>query len=105
MRVDVLTFEGCPNAEAAIALVTELIEELRIRADVHEVQVESPDQAALLGFLGSPTIRVEGQDVEPGAAARSDYALACRVYRTSAGAAGVPDRAWVERALVAAARS
>jgi hypothetical protein len=102
MRVEVLMFEGCPHAEAAVALVNELAEGLGIDADVTEVQVESLEEAARLGFLGSPTIRVDGKDVEPGADKRGDYTLACRVYRTSAGTAGVPDRAWIQQALAAA---
>jgi len=52
-----------------------------------------------LGFLGSPKIRVDGKDVEPGADKRGDFALACRVHRTSAGTAGVRERAWIQAAL------
>jgi hypothetical protein len=102
MLVEVLSFEGCPSADAAVALVNELVEELGIEAAVRHVQVESPEEATRLGFLGSPTIRVAGKDVEPGADKRGDYALACRVYRTSAGTASVPDRAWIHEALRAA---
>ena len=43
------------------------MEELGIDADVREIPVESPEEAGQLGFLGSPTVRVEGDDVEPGA--------------------------------------
>jgi len=93
-----------PSAKAAVAVVNELVKELSIDADVHEVRVESLEEATRLGFLGSPTIRVAGKDVEPGADRRGDYALACRVYRTSAGTAGVPDRAWIQEALSAAGR-
>jgi peroxiredoxin len=43
------------------------------------------DQATARKFLGSPTIRVNGIDIEPGSEARSDYALACRAYLRSDG--------------------
>lgn len=60
------------------------------------------DGASRLGFLGSPTIRVGGRDVEPGAGDRRDFALSCRVYRTAAGVAGQPDEVWVSEALTRA---
>ena len=101
--MDVLTFEGCPNAATALLLVRELVGELGIDADVHELRVESLEEAERLRFLGSPTIRIEGKDVEPGADERRDYVLACRVYRTNRGIAGVPDRAWVREALTTGA--
>lgn len=53
-------------------------------------------------FLGSPTVRVNGRDVEPGAEERTDYVLACRVYRGEAGFSGQPDERWVREALAEA---
>jgi hypothetical protein len=50
-------------------------------------------------FLGSPTIRVNGRDVEPGADDRETFVLACRVYRTEAGISGQPLDAWIRAAL------
>jgi hypothetical protein len=52
MEVEVLTFEGCPNAEAALALVHELIRELGVDAVVREIRVESPEAAERHRFLG-----------------------------------------------------
>lgn len=51
-----------------------------------------------LRFLGSPTVRVEGRDVEPGAEVRTDFALSCRVFRTEGGAAGQPNPRWIREA-------
>jgi glutaredoxin len=104
MHVEVLTFEGCPNGQRAIDLVHELAGELGVDLDMRETRVESPEEAERLRFLGSPTIRVDEKDVEPGAEQRRDYVLACRVYRTPAGITGVPDRIWVQQALAAAAK-
>jgi hypothetical protein len=100
MMIEVLTFDGCPHEEAAIGLVVELARELRIRPDVQLIVVVDTDMAARLRFLGAPTIRVEGRDVEPAAEYRRDYGLACRLYKTSAGVSPTPDRAWVRSALL-----
>jgi len=63
--------------------------------------VEVPDDAAAQSqrFLGSPTLRVDGRDVEPGAELRTDFGLKCRLYRTEDGFAGVPQDDWVLDAL------
>jgi hypothetical protein len=49
-------------------------------AEIILKKVLSREQAAARQFLGSPTIRIDGVDIEPGADARHDYALACRAY-------------------------
>ena len=50
-------------------------------------------------FLGSPTVRVDGRDVEPGAQERDDFGLKCRLYRTPAGLRGAPPDQWILDAL------
>jgi len=60
-----------------------------------------PDDAAAQSerFLGSPTVRVDGRDVEPGADQRTDFGLKYRLYRTEDGFAGLPLDDWVLDAL------
>lgn len=101
-RVEILYFDGCPNHELARALVERVAAELRMEPAIELVEVAA-DSAAELRFVGSPTIRVEGRDVEPGADERHEFALSCRVYRTERGPAGQPDEAWIRDALTEAA--
>ena len=98
-RIEVLTFYGCPNATAAQALVDRVVAGLDVEVEVASVRVPDVDAAERLRFLGSPTIRVDGTDIEPGAAGRSGYALACRVYATDSGASNLPDEGWLRAAL------
>lgn len=102
--VEVLYFDGCPNHVEVVALVERLSGELGLDPEVRLVNVPDPDTAERERFLGSPTIRVDGRDVEPGAAERTDFVLSCRVYRTRDGLAGQPSESWVREALEAAAR-
>lgn len=102
-RVEVLTFAGCPNAEPALALVERISTELGIDADVQTIEVGDADQADQLRFLGSPSIRVNGRDVEPGADDRSDFAFSCRVYSSESGLKGHPDERWLRRAFMGSA--
>jgi hypothetical protein len=97
--VEVLTFKGCPHAEAALELVERLIAESGVRATVRRVDVPDSDAAAAQRFLGSPTIRVNGRDIEPGVGEPHQYGLSCRVYRTDNGVRGQPDERWLRDAL------
>jgi hypothetical protein len=95
MQIDVLYCAGCPNYGPAVELVREVVRDLRLELPVHEVEVLDAEAARRLGSLGSPTIRVDGRDVEPHAEHRTDFALSCRLY----GHSGVPPRSWIETAL------
>jgi hypothetical protein len=91
MKVELLYFDGCPNHEALLPRLRGLLE----GADVKLRAVESDEAAQRLGFLGSPTVRIDGRDVEPDADQRRDYGLKCRLYRTADGLAGAPPDAWI----------
>jgi hypothetical protein len=80
MRIEVLYFDGCPNHKPAVERVQELLRDEGISAEVLEVNVREPSVAQELGFLGSPTVRVNGQDVEPEARTAGEYGMMCRTY-------------------------
>jgi hypothetical protein len=56
-------------------------------------------------FLDSPTVRVNGRDVEPDAERRTDYGMKCRLYRTPGGVSGQPPQEWLRAALGRAAQA
>jgi hypothetical protein len=99
-QVDILYFQGCPNWQQTRALVERLSLELQIDVDLRLVEVADLDAAYELRFLGSPTVRVDGRDIEPGADDRQEYVFACRVYKTEAGLSGQPDERWLHAALM-----
>lgn len=100
--VEILYFDGCPNHETARELVERIAAEVDVTAEIQLVTVPDADAAARERFLGSPTVRIDGDDVEPGAEDRCEYVLACRIYRTDQGFAGQPDEAWLRQALLGA---
>ena len=79
-RIDVLYFEGCPNHKSAMALVLDVVRGLGLDVEVKEIEVRGPEDAGRLHFLGSPTIQIDGVDVEPAARNRTDFGFACRTY-------------------------
>jgi hypothetical protein len=98
--VEVFYFDGCPNHGPALALVERVARELGLSPEIRLVHVPDQEAAQRLRFLGSPTIRVAGRDVDPHSEERGDYALSCRVFRTDAGIVGQPDERWVRDALL-----
>lgn len=97
--IEVLGFDGCPHTGPALELVGRVCAELELDADVRFVEVPDPGTADRLRFLGSPTIRVDGCDIEPGAETRTVYVHSCRVYPGAAGLTGLPDERWLRTAL------
>lgn len=98
MKIEILYFEGCPNHESAERAVREVLEELNVDADIRRVDVPDAATAERVGFPGSPTVRVDGEDITPGEN-NGTYSLSCRVYRTSSGMAGVPDKDTIRAAI------
>ncbi|MDD7921320.1 hypothetical protein [Actinomycetospora callitridis] len=64
-----------------------------------EREINDEAQAVAESFLGSPTVRVDGRDVETGAVERTDFGMSCRIYLTVDGSRGTPPDEWVRRAL------
>src|SRR5437660_2019193 len=79
MRVEILYFSGCPNHAPAVNCVREVLAQEESQAEMIEVEVRDVATAQRIGFLGSPTIRVDGQDGEH--AARREAACG-REFRT-----------------------
>ncbi len=103
-HVEILYFDGCPNHDDARALIERIAAELQLVPRIDLVKVPDAEAAIALRFLGSPTVRVDGRDVEPGADERAEVAFSCRVYRSENGFSGQPNEAWVRAALEHARR-
>jgi len=87
LRVDLLTTLDCPHAERVEAILRSALSEDGREGRVHRVYVTDLDNAAGLGFHGSPTIRIDGRDVVP-VPADLPINLGCRLYRQPNGTLG-----------------
>jgi hypothetical protein len=103
-RIELLYWEGCPSYPDALAELRAALTELgRADAPVAMTRVETEADAERLGFVGSPSIRVDGQEAVP-APPGEPAGLTCRVYRLADGRySPTPDpaelRAGLERLL------
>ena len=99
MKVEVLYFDGCPNHEALLPHLRDLVNAAGAAVGIELVRVDDADAAERQRFLGSPTVRIDGQDIEPGADQRTDFGLKCRLFATPDGLRGTPADEWVVGAL------
>lgn len=104
MRVSFLYYEDCPSHDVALERLREVMDEEGIPGVVEVVKVETEEQARELHFVGSPTIRVDGQDIDP--PDDSHYALTCRAYRLADDRISpLPSKDMIRRAVRSPARS
>ena len=100
VKIELLYWEGCPSAAEARALVDEVLATHGVEAEFEVREVRTDAEAEALGFPGSPTIRVDGRDVDPRGAANRP-ALNCRIYHLPGGRISpVPSRDSLEAALL-----
>ncbi len=97
--VELLWFAECANHPAARRMLEEVIADLAPGTPIIDIDTSDPVTAERLRFPGSPTVRVEGRDVDPTYAEPGDYIPRCRLYRTSDSLRGLPERRWIEAAL------
>jgi len=65
VTINVLHFDGCPSYPVVVGLLERLLREEGVLVPVQLTQVSSHEEAVCQRFLGSPTIRIDGEDVEP----------------------------------------
>ena len=98
MKIELLWFDDCPSYQNARELLEQALREEKIIAPIEMVQVRDNADAVAQKFLGSPTIRLNG--VDPFAeAGQNNFAMQCRVYRTSAGLKGWPTKEMLRDAV------
>lgn len=102
MKIELLWFEGCPNHHAARTLLNDVLAERGVAGPIISVEVPDLETGQSVQFPGSPTIRVDGVDIEPGFSDTGDYTPRCRVYMIDGRFRGVPNRRWIEDAIDAA---
>lgn len=94
MKIEILYFPECPHTQAAVAEVERALSETGIQAEIHQTSF-SEETARTRGFAGSPTILVNGKDVEESVGGNAN-GLSCRLY---GGGHFVPAQESIQKAL------
>lgn len=99
VKVELLYFDGCPTYERLHPRLRGLVERHAAGSEVLLRRVESAGAAERERFLGSPSVRVDGVDVDPEASGRSDFGVKCRLYRADGRYVDAPPDEWIVAAL------
>lgn len=87
---EILYFDGCPNHAGLAPRILELAVAAGVEVTLEQRKITDGAAAQRERFLGSPSVRIDGRDVEPGADQRRDFGMSCRVYSTPEGSAALP---------------
>ena len=100
MKIELLWFEDCPCHQLAEDLVRGVLDGMDLK-DVAIKRVEVSDEARgkETEFPGSPTVRVDGKDVQPGWEACRECTPRCRLYQSELRIGCLPEREWVVSAV------
>lgn len=99
MKIELLYSPGCPNHEFAKDVIKDVLDEENIQENINLVEVRNQAEAEQWKFIGSPTVRVDEQDIEDLSNARHDYNVRCRIYESDTGISGFPSRDQVRKAI------
>jgi hypothetical protein len=94
MKVEVLYLEGCPNYRPTLERVKTVLHEEGLPAEISTIEVQDEAEAENLKFFGSPTVRINGLDIEVDTRAFTESGFACRRY-----ADGLPSAEMIRMAL------
>ena len=98
MKIELLYFDDCPNWKAVLEEINGLFAAKGGEGKVELIRVASTQEAEHLQFLGSPTVRINGEDMDPEVPSSSSE-MACRVYEVDGKLMGRPPIEWVDAAL------
>jgi hypothetical protein len=103
-RIELLWWRECPSWERALAMLREAVVEHGLDPEsVEVIEVDTDETAERRRFVGSPTIRIDGNDIQPPVEGEPT-GLACRVYRRRDGRTSpLPDPEDIREALASAA--
>jgi hypothetical protein len=99
LKITLMLTESCSHHEEARALIDDALSEVGVEAEIDVITVRTDEEAHDAGVIGSPTIRVDGVDIEHGDREPPETSPNCRFYNSPAGWKPVPDKGMLLRAI------
>ena len=99
MKVQVLFIANCRNHAPTVARVRAVLRALGAADSVEEIEIRSHEDAKAWSFVGSPSVRINGLDIEPEARQVRHFGLGCRSYAENGRREGLPSEHLIERAI------
>lgn len=96
MKIEFYYFDGCPSHEPAYENLKEVLIEKGIETEIETIKVKSQEDAERLNFQGSPSIRINGKDIE---GKEERYSYSCRVFKIEGKLTGVPTKEFLSEKI------
>ena len=98
-KIEFLYFSDCPNYLLALDILDEVLNDESLNWPVEMILVTTQETAVSQKFLGSPSIRICGEDLEYSANEEREYGLKCRVYQADGKIQGFPSEKLIRDAI------
>ncbi len=92
MNIELFYFKGCPNYERALEVIKEALLDCELTADIRMVNIKDQQDAVAKRFMGSPSVRIDGRDIEIADERKAAYSMRCRRYRDGEEMIGYPPK-------------
>ena len=89
MKIELLYFDNCPSYKRALANIKAALKEENLQAELIMIKVESEEKAQRVGFQGSPSVRINGKDLE---GRNEGFSFSCRLYRENGKPSTAPSK-------------
>lgn len=89
MKIELLYFDSCPTYKQALANIKAALKEKRLDAKLIMIKVETEEKAEQVGFQGSPSMRINGKDLE---GRDEGFSFSCRLYKEKGKTAVTPSK-------------
>jgi hypothetical protein len=99
MTIEILYVADCPHYEPATLEISKALRQEHLSAEVKHIEILGQDMAEALKFLGSPTIRINGIDIQASARNANGFGMCCRCYGTSQAKETGPSAALIHAAI------
>ena len=96
MKIEFLYFDGCPSWIPALQNLKAVVSETFQESEIRLIHIRSVEDAERHNFQGSPSIRVDGSDME---GKDEGYGYKCRLYEEDGRLSGVPSTELIQKCL------
>ncbi len=99
VEIGILFIEGCPSVLTIAKHIKEIITEEAVNTEISLILIETPEDARRLHFTGSPTVRINGKDVETNYLDNKDYGIQSRQYYINGRKHDCPSKGMIKDAV------
>ena len=98
-KIEFLYFADCPNYLLALDLLDEVLNDENLDWPIEMILVTNEETAVSQKFLGSPSIRICGEDLEASSGSEAEYGFKCRVYQVDGKPRGFPSEKLIREGI------